>query len=227
MANRENRRARARDSSQDRWLSRIPSTPSPSPKSAVGPWPSLARTRSMLAAEELRSLSTLRDYTHDVEMKHVALIISVFLSVLLTADAAPIVFIVRHAEKAATGGNDPDLSVAGQKRAEALARILKDSQITTVFVTEFKRTQETAAPTAKEARLNPIVVPANDVAGMAAKVRALDGNALVVGHGNTIPELMKALGITTPIAIPENDYSEIFVVSVHDPPQLVRLHYPF
>ena len=181
----------------------------------------------MLAAEELRSLSTLRDYTHDVEMKHVALIISVFLSVLLTADAAPIVFIVRHAEKAATGGNDPDLSVAGQKRAEALARILKDSQITTVFVTEFKRTQETAAPTAKEARLNPIVVPANDVAGMAAKVRALDGNALVVGHGNTIPELMKALGIATPIAIPENDYSEIFVVLVHDPPQLFRLHYPF
>jgi phosphohistidine phosphatase SixA len=224
MANRENRRARARDSSQDRWLSHIPSTPSPSSKSAVGPWPSLDRTRSMLAAEELRSLSTLHDYTHDVEMKHVVLIISVFLSVLLTADAAPIVFIVRHAEKAATGGNDPDLSVAGQKRAETLARILKDSQITTVFVTEFKRTQETAAPTA---RLNPIVVPSNDVAGMAAKVRALDGNALVVGHGNTIPELIKALGITTPIAISENDYSEIFVVLVHDPPQLFRLHYPF
>lgn len=227
MANRENRCARARDSSLDRWLSRIPSRPSPSSKSAVGPWPSLDRTRSTLAAEELRSLSMLRDYTHDVEMKHVVLIISVFLSALLTADAAPIVFIVRHAEKTATGGNDPDLSVAGQKRAEALARILKDSQITTVFVTEFKRTQETAAPTAKEARLNPIVVPANDVAGMAAKVRALDGNALVVGHGNTIPELMKALGIATPIAIPENDYSEIFVVLVHDPPQLFRLHYPF
>ena len=96
----------------------------------------------MLAAKELRSLSTVGDYTHDVEMKHVVLIISVFLSALLTADAAPIVFIVRHAEKTATGGKDPDLSVAGQKRAEALARILKDSQITTVFVTEFKRTQE-------------------------------------------------------------------------------------
>src|SRR5438034_5089788 len=195
MANRENRRARARDSSQDRWLSRIPSTPSPSPKSAVGPWPSLARTRSMLAAEELRSLSTLRDYTHDVEMKHVALIISVFLSVLLTADAAPIVFIVRHAEKAATGGNDPELSVAGQKRAEALARILKDSQITAVFVTEFKRTQQTAAPTAKTAHLSPTVVPAGDTPALVSKLRALNGNALVVGHGNTIPDLMKALGI--------------------------------
>jgi phosphohistidine phosphatase SixA len=181
----------------------------------------------MLAAEELRSLSTLRDYTHDVEMKQAVLIVSVFLSVLLTAHAAPIVFIVRHAEKAATGDTDPDLSVAGQKRAETLARILKDSQITTVFVTEFKRTQETAAPVAKEARLNPIVVLSNDVAAMAAKARALDGNALVVGHGNTIPELIKALGIATPIAIPENDYSEIFVVLMHDPPQLFRLHYPF
>jgi broad specificity phosphatase PhoE len=160
-------------------------------------------------------------------MKHVVLVISVFLSVLLTADAAPIVFIVRHAEKAANGGNDPDLSVAGQKRAETLARILKDSEITTVFVTEFKRTQETAAPTAKEMQLSPIVIAANDVAGMAAKVRALSGNALIVSHGNTIPELIKALGIATPIAISENDYSEIFVVVVHDPPQLLRLHYPF
>src|SRR5256885_10300007 len=165
MANRESRRARVRDSSQDRWLSRIPNTPSRSSQSSVGPSPTLAQTRLMLAAEELRSLSTVRDYTHDVEMKHVVLIISVFLSALLTADAAPIVFIVRHAEKTATGGNDPDLSVAGQKRAEALARIVKDSQITTVFVTEFKRTQQTAAPTAKKAPLNPNVVPANYVAG--------------------------------------------------------------
>jgi broad specificity phosphatase PhoE len=57
------------------------------------------------------------------------------------ADAVPVVVVVRHAEKASTGGNDPELSVAGQKRAEALGRILKDSQITAVFVTEFKRTQ--------------------------------------------------------------------------------------
>src|SRR3989442_9807849 len=163
MANRENRRARARDSSQDRWLSRIPSTPSPSPKSAVGPWPSLARTRSMLAAEELRSLSTLRDYTHDVEMKHVALIISVFLSVLLTADAAPIVFIVRHAEKATTGGNDPDLSVAGQKRAEALARILKDSQITAGFSSGIQTPHENAAATAEGGPPQPTQGPAKKV----------------------------------------------------------------
>jgi 2,3-bisphosphoglycerate-dependent phosphoglycerate mutase len=160
-------------------------------------------------------------------MKHLALTLSIAFFVATATEAAPVIFIVRHAEKATTGGNDPGLSVAGQKRAEALARILKDSQITAVFVTEFKRTQETAAPTAKAAQVNPTVVPANDVAGLAAKVRALNGNALVVGHGNTIPDLIKALAITTPITSPEDDYSEIFVVSLDGRPQLLRLHYPF
>src|SRR6266576_1301688 len=118
-------------------------------------------------------------------MKHLALILSIPLLLVTDANAAPVVFIVRHAEKASVGGKDPDLSVQGRNRADALAHILKDSQITAVFVTEFKRTQETAAPTAKAAHVNPTVVPANDVAGLAAKVRALNRNALVVGHGNT------------------------------------------
>jgi phosphohistidine phosphatase SixA len=164
---------------------------------------------------------------HGFKMKHFALALWISFFLAASGEAAPVVFIVRHAEKAITGGDDPELSVAGQKRAEALARILKDSQITAVFVTEFKRTQETASPTAKAAHVTPIVVPANDVPGLVGKVRALNGNALVVGHGNTIPDLMKALGITKPTTIPDNDYSEIFVVSLYDPPQLLRLHYPF
>lgn len=160
-------------------------------------------------------------------MKHLALILSIPFLVASAADATPVIFVVRHAEKATTGGNDPDLSVEGQKRAHALARILKDSQITTVFVTEFKRTQETAAPTAKAVHVSPTVIPANDVPGLVEKLRAVNGNSLVVGHGNTIPNLFKALGIATPVSIPDDDYSEIFVVSVGDVPQLLRLHYPF
>jgi len=160
-------------------------------------------------------------------MKRVAVILSICLLLTAAADAAPVIFIVRHAEKATTGGNDPHLSDAGRKRADALARILKDSQITAVFVTEFKRTQETAAPTARAAHLSPTVVPAKDVPGLVARLRGLNGNALVVGHGNTIPDLMKALGITTPISIPEDDYTEIFLVSLRDTPELLRLHYPF
>jgi len=160
-------------------------------------------------------------------MKHLALILSIPLLLVTYANAGPVIFMVRHAEKASTAGKDPDLSVEGQKRADALAHILKDSQITSVFVTELKRTQETAAPTARAAHLSPTVIPANDIGALAAKLRALNGNALVVGHGNTIPDLLKALGIATPVSIPEDDYTEIFVVSVGDAPQLLRLHYPF
>jgi hypothetical protein len=55
----------------------------------------------------------------------------------------------------------------------------------------------------------------------------LNGNALVVGHGNTIPDLLKALGIATQVSIPEDDYTEIFAVLLGDAPQLLRLHYLF
>ena len=160
-------------------------------------------------------------------MKHFALIVSIGLLLAPCAVAAPVVFIVRHAEKGSTGGKDPDLSVEGQKRADALARILKDCEITSVFVTEFKRTQETAAPTAKAAGVTPTAIPANDIGSLVEKLRALKGNALVVGHGNTIPDLLKALEIMKPVSIPEDDYTEIFAVLLGDAPQLMRLNYPF
>jgi len=160
-------------------------------------------------------------------MKHLSLILSISLLLITAANAAPVIFIVRHAEKTRAGGNDPDLSLEGRKRADALAHILKDSQITAIFVTEFKRTQKTAAPTAKASHVSPTVVPANDIRALVEKLRALNSDALVVGHGNTIPDLLQALGVTTPVSIPEDDYTEIFAVLVGDAPHLLRLHYPF
>src|SRR6266849_2763973 len=160
-------------------------------------------------------------------MKRLASLLLILLLFTAADDAEPVVLVVRHGEKAKGGGNDPELSPAGHERANALARILKDSQITAVFVTEFKRTQETAAPTAKETHITPTIVPSTDIAGLAVKLRAVNGNALVVGHSNTIPDLIKALGIAIPINIPDGDYTEIFVVSLSDSPQLLRFHYPF
>jgi len=160
-------------------------------------------------------------------MKRLPFILSILFALTAAANAAPVIFVVRHGEKASTGGNDPDLSLQGQKRAEALARILKDSEITSVFVTEFKRTHETAAPTAKAAQISPTIVSGKDTGALIEKLRALNGNALVVGHGNTIPDLLKAFGIAASVNIPEDDYSEIFVVLLGDQPQLLRLHYSF
>ena len=158
-------------------------------------------------------------------MKTLVVFLSVFVAVTV-ASAEPVVVIVRHAEKAVSDGGDPDLSPAGRARAEALARILKDSGITAIFTSEFKRTQETAAPTAASTSIATTVVPAKDPAALVAKLHQLNGNALVVGHGNTIPNIIKALGINAPINIPDADYSELLIVTLGDKPQLFRLHYP-
>ena len=158
-------------------------------------------------------------------MKALALFLLLFVSVS-KASAQPVVVIVRHAEKATNAGKDPDLSLAGRARADGLARILKDSDITAIFTSEFKRTQETAAPTATSVHVAPIVVAAKDTAALVAKLHQLNGNALVVGHGDTIPNIIKALGIKSPISIPDEDYSELLIVTLSDKPQLLRLHYP-
>ena len=162
-------------------------------------------------------------------MKRLVFSLLLFVSVSLSAAAAgpqPLVVIVRHAEKATEGGKDPDLSPEGQTRADALARILKDANIKSIFTTEFKRTQETADPTATAQAIAPVIVSARDTAGLVERLHHLKGNALVVGHGDSIPSLVKALGIEAPVNIPENDYTEIFIVTLGDKPQLVRLHYP-
>ena len=144
--------------------------------------------------------------------------------VLSTTAAQSTVFIVRHAEKA-DATKDPDLSEAGRARAEALAKMLQDANITAIYATEFKRTQQTAAPLAKALGITVTVLPAQDSAALIAKLRALNGNALVVGHGDTIPNLIKALGVSEPINIAENDYDNLFVLVLHEKPQLIRLHY--
>jgi broad specificity phosphatase PhoE len=149
------------------------------------------------------------------------LLLSAFLS---TATAQSTIFIVRHAEKA-DATKDPDLSEAGRTRAEALAKTLRDANITAIYATEFKRTQQTAAPLAKVLGITVTILPAKDNAALAAKLRASTGNAVVVGHGDTIPDLIKALGISDPINIAENDYDNLFAVVLDQKPHLICLHY--
>ena len=103
--------------------------------------------------------------------------------------------------------------------------MLKDKNITAIYTTEFKRTQQTAAPLAKSLGITVTTLPAKDNAPLVAKLRSLNGNALVVGHGNTIPDLIKALGISEPINIGENDYDNLFEIVLEEKPKLIRLHY--
>ena len=140
-------------------------------------------------------------------------------------------FIVRHAERADAGGTtpmtgaDPNLSDAGLARARSLAAMLKDAGITAIFVTEFKRTQQTAAPLATALGVTPVTIPSADTAGLVAKVKASPGNVLVVGHTNTVPEVIKGLGVDAPVIVAETEFDNLFIVSRGEKPALVRLHY--
>ena len=140
-----------------------------------------------------------------------------------TAAAQSTIFFVRHAEKGS--GDDPDLTEAGRARAESLATILKDAGVTAIYTSEVKRTQQTAAPLAKVLHIEPSIIAATDRAALLAKLKDSSGNVLVVGHSNTIPELIKALGITTSVTIADNDYDNLFVVILEEKPRLIRLHY--
>jgi broad specificity phosphatase PhoE len=147
-----------------------------------------------------------------------------------TAAAQHSVFVVRHAERAdggATGmtASDPDLSDAGKARAQSLVAALKDAGITAIFVTEFKRTQQTAAPLAAALGLQPTVVPSRDMAALIEKLKGTAGNVLVIGHSNTVPEVIKQLGVADAVKLADTDYDFLFVVTPGQPASLVRLHY--
>jgi 2,3-bisphosphoglycerate-dependent phosphoglycerate mutase len=122
--------------------------------------------------------------------------------------------IVRHAEKAGPTGDVP-LTDAGHVRAAALAHALRDANISTIFVTDLRRTQQTAAPIAKALNLTPVVVPAADVAGLAAKLAALPAGttALVVNHNPSVLRLATAFGAKDVASMEETEYDRMMILT--------------
>lgn len=138
----------------------------------------------------------------------------------LVASAQELVYLVRHAERAdqgAPGGQmqtqtDPLLSAAGEARAKRLAAMLRDAGVTSVFATEYRRTQDTARPLAAGLGLEVSVNPARDTAGLVARLRDrhADGVVLLVGHSNTVPDIIKALG-GPDVTIEDLEYDNLFI----------------
>jgi len=147
------------------------------------------------------------------------------------ASAQATIFVVRHAERAdgagAGGGMaaDPVLSAPGRARAAALAAMLKDTKLTAVFATQFKRTQQTAAPTAKAQHLTVTTIPADKTAQLVENLKKASGSVLVVGHSNTVTEIIAALGVTTPVTVADTEFDNLFIVTTGTPSSFVRLRY--
>jgi phosphohistidine phosphatase SixA len=124
------------------------------------------------------------------------------------------VFLVRHAEKTSAAGDAP-LSPEGEKRADCLAGVLKDAGIKQIYVTDAKRTQQTAAPLAKALKITPKILPAKDPNALIKDlVYTGGGNILVVGHSDTVPFVIARMQGGTVLPIGENEYDRMFVMTI-------------
>ncbi len=126
-----------------------------------------------------------------------------------------IIYLTRHAEKEKSGGKDPLLSSQGKARAEALAELLNEVPLQHIYTTKYQRTQHTAAPTATSKTLE-VEVSSLPPKLLAAKLIKLhqEQKVLVVGHSNTVPEIIKALGVEGKIAIGHQQYGDLYIVRV-------------
>jgi broad specificity phosphatase PhoE len=137
----------------------------------------------------------------------------------LAAQDSTVVVVVRHAEKAVVeaGNNDPPLSEAGTARAAALLQAVDGMRFDAVIVTDRQRTAATAAAVTRAQGLTPETVllrygPAH-VDSVAAAVRRHAGHTvLVVGHSNTVPAIVHALGGPRLPDLCEPQFSHLFVV---------------
>lgn len=141
------------------------------------------------------------------------------------------VIVVRHAERAdggATPGTsmaaspDPALSEAGKARAEKLAAMLGDAGVAAIYTTEYRRTKDTAAPLAAKIGVTAEVVLARDADALAAKVKAhKTGAVLVVGHSNTVPAIIRALGGSA-VTVRDDEYDSLFFVAANGTTTRIR-----
>ncbi len=129
------------------------------------------------------------------------------------------VWIVRHAEKDVSDpkAKDPDLTAEGYQRAEALMKVLKGKRIDSIFSTDYKRTKLTGFPLADRIGITikpydatkPIILVKN------LKENAGGKNIVIVGHSNTVLELIEAFGAKRPVpTITDDEYDYIFSLTI-------------
>ncbi len=148
-------------------------------------------------------------------------LIAVGLAWFFESQATTTIIFVRHAEKAVETGDDPGLSAAGERRAAELARQLVDADVVAgvdaVFATQYRRTQETASRVADALDLPVNTYDAADTETVLEDIlKNYKGKIiLVVGHGDTLPQLIANLGASKKVPpIAEAEYDNIYIISI-------------
>ncbi|MEJ5993866.1 histidine phosphatase family protein [Pedobacter sp. Du54] len=129
------------------------------------------------------------------------------------------IWVVRHAEKDLSDpkDKDPDLSPEGKERAQALAKYLKGESLDSIFSTNYKRTKLTGYPTADKIGLAiKIYDPAKQKEFAEGLIKNAKGKKmLIIGHSNTVQEILVAFGVAKPVKeLTDDDYDYIFLLTL-------------
>jgi broad specificity phosphatase PhoE len=139
-------------------------------------------------------------------------LLAILAALLLAVPAgAGTIYVTRHYDTPA-GERDPDLTATGQARAAALAKRFATRKLSAVYVTQYKRTQQTVAPLVARQGLTPVVYGPAPSPDFFAQLKAAKGDVLVVGHSNTVPDIVAGLGGTRPAPIPHEDFGGLWAV---------------
>ena len=118
------------------------------------------------------------------------------------------IYLVRHGEKAA--GKDPELTAQGRLRAQNIATTLQRADIQAIFSTPTTRTLQTAQPLAHQLKLPVQQYAAEAPKALVDKVKSLRGAVLVVGHSNTLSELVTLFGGAPGTEIADDEYDRLY-----------------
>jgi broad specificity phosphatase PhoE len=120
-------------------------------------------------------------------------------------------YVMRHLQK--ESGQDPGLTEEGRRCAAALARDFGRSNVRAIYASTTRRALETAAPLSTAAGVAVTPYDPRETAALVARVRAESGSVLVVGHSNTVPDIVEQLGGARPADLTEDRFGEIWRVA--------------
>lgn len=125
------------------------------------------------------------------------------------------IWVVRHAEKNTENPKekDPKLSDEGVLRAKDLKEFLKKKRVAYIFSSNYIRTKQTVAPLAEERKLPIETYDTSKPLELINTVKGLPKgkNILIVGHSNTVLNIVRDLGAQISLKeLKDDDYDFIF-----------------
>ena len=163
-------------------------------------------------------------FVKTIHMKRLFILYIPLLLLVLPSCTSVKYFIVRHAEKATPSDgvvmstpNDPPLSAAGKVRAIELKEELKDDNVMYIFSTNTIRTISTAQPLneLRGATTIEIYNTRDSLDQFIAKLKFIKkGNSLIVGHSNTVDDIVNKLCNEKKIPgdLPDSEYDNLYIV---------------